>query len=59
MVSHFVSMNKALEVHLMDFIYILVLFNYNYCFDVNVEDNNRINHGSPIIMKSSSSDCKL
>jgi hypothetical protein len=32
-VSHFEGMNKALEVHFMVFIYLLTLFNCNYCLD--------------------------
>jgi hypothetical protein len=59
MVSHFEGMNKVLEVHLMVFICTSILFNYSYCFDVDVDDNVRIGHGSPITMKSSSSECKL
>jgi hypothetical protein len=33
MVSHFKAMNKDIEVHFMVFIYLLILFNYNYFFD--------------------------
>jgi hypothetical protein len=33
MVSHFKGMSKALEVHFMVFVYLLILFNCSYCFD--------------------------
>jgi hypothetical protein len=33
MVSHFEGISKALKVHFMVFICLLILFNYNYCLD--------------------------